>query len=69
MITKEEREWIENQLKANGLTGQAAQKFTAESIDYFTRLRKQPRKQDFATINFAEIIPNMPEHLRVRRIK
>lgn len=69
MITKSEREWIEGQLKANGLKGQAAQKFTSESIDYFSRLRKQPKKQDFTTINFAEIIPNMPEHLRIRRIK
>lgn len=69
MITPDERKWIETQLKENGVKGPAAQKFTSESIDYFTRLRKQPKKQDFSTINWAEVLPNMPDHLRIRRIK
>lgn len=69
MITKTEREWIEEQIKVNGLKGQAAQKFTSESIDYFSRKHQQPKKQDFTSINWAEVLPNMPDNLRIRRIK
>jgi hypothetical protein len=67
MITKSERQWIDNQLTANGLKGQAAQKFTSETIDYFERKRKQPRKSDFATVKMTEVLPGYQEYLKTMK--
>jgi hypothetical protein len=67
MITKTEREWIETQLKKNGLKGEAAKKFTAECIDAFSRKHKQPRKPDFVKWDLEQALPGIGNYLNTKK--
>lgn len=67
MITATERKWIEDQLRVNGLKGEAAKKFTSECISVFERKHKQPSKPDFAVINWSDVIPGLPERTNTKR--